>query len=99
MSAVTSLEGRWRVERESGLLPPFGLSKRIAGGRGATLVGPVPVASFRVEGTTLLYAGWPARDELSVGPDGTWRGRGLFLGREFCRFRLVPATEGSPQAV
>jgi hypothetical protein len=92
MSAAKSLEGQWRVEREAGLLPPFGLSKRIRGGGGWTLAAGVPVAPFRVEGTTLVYRGWPVRDELTPRADGTWGGRGLVLGREFCCFRLVPVT-------
>ena len=82
------------MEREAGLLPPFGLSKRIRGETGWTLAAGVPVAPFRVEGTTLVYRGWPVRDELAPRADGTWGGRGLVLGREFCRFRLVPVTMG-----
>ena len=89
---MPSLDGTWRVERTSGLLPPFGLSKTIAGGRGWTRAGGVPIAPFRVAGTTLVYRGWPVRDELEPGPDGSWHGRGYLLGREFCRFRLVPVT-------
>ena len=88
---VSELDGRWRVERESGVLPPFGVTKRICEGRGWTLVGRVPAAPFNVVGTTLVYVGWPVRDVLEERGDGTWEGRGLFLGREFCRFRMVRA--------
>ena len=84
-----SLDGCWRVERESGVLPPFGVSKRIFGNAGWTLLGGVPVAHFRVRGSTLGYVGWPVKDVLTPREDGTWGGRGLMLGREFCRFRLV----------
>ena len=87
---MAKLEGEWRVRRESGVLPPFGLSKRIGRTTGWTLMGGVPVAPFRVVGTTLDYLGWPVRDELTPRQDGTWTGRGVLLGREFCRFRLVP---------
>jgi hypothetical protein len=90
---MATLEGAWRVEREAGLLPPFGLSKTISGGSGWTRAAGLPVAPFRVSGTTLVYRGWPVRDELREGPDGTWAGRGLLLGREFCRFRLVRETD------
>jgi hypothetical protein len=90
MADASSLEGTWRVERVGGFLPPFGLTKRIRDGRGWTLAAGVPVAPFRVAGTTLVYRGWPIRDELAPAAAGTWRGRGLLLGREFCRFRLVP---------
>ncbi len=88
-TAVDGLEGEWRVEREAGVLPPFGVSKRIGPRTGWTFLAGVPVAPFRVAGTTLEYIGWPVRDELTAQADGTWAGRGLFLGREFCRFRLV----------
>jgi len=86
---VPSLDGRWRVERESGLLPPAGVGKRIAAGEGWTTLGGFPVGFFRVEGTTLVYSGVPVRDELTPRGDGTWSGRGLVRGQEFCRFRLV----------
>ena len=88
---MSELDGRWRVERIEGLLPPTGVTKRIAGGSGWTLVGGVPVAFFRVAATTLVYRGWPVRDVLEPRPDGSWGGRGIAFGREFCRFRLVPA--------
>ena len=88
------LEARWRVERVSGVLPPFGVRKRIAGGRGWTLLGPLPLAAFDVRGSTLVYRTLPVRDELEPCDDGTWLGRGLVRGREFCRFRLVPQAPG-----
>ena len=81
--------GRWRVERVGGLLPP-GLRKRIGRSGGSTRLGPLPLAVFRVRGTTLEYRILPIRDELTPAGDGTWLGRGLLFGREFCRFRLVP---------
>lgn len=96
-AAMSRLEGTWRVERESGLLPPFGVGKRIAGGEGWTTVAGVPVAPFRVAGSTLVYRGWPVRDVLEPSADGTWTGRGVLLGREFCRFRLIPAEETQPK--
>jgi hypothetical protein len=86
------LEGEWLVERVSGLLPPGGLRKRIGKRTGSTRVGRLPIAFFRVCVDTLDYRVLPVRDELSPGRDGTWMGRGLLLGREFCRFRLVRAS-------
>jgi hypothetical protein len=80
--------GRWRVERVGGLLPP-GLRKRIGRGGGSTRLGPLPLALFRVRGRTLDYRLLPIRDELTPAGDGSWLGRGLLFGREFCRFRLV----------
>jgi hypothetical protein len=95
---MSGLDGRWRVVRESGLLPPA-VTKEITGGKGWTLVAGVPVAPFRVEGTTLRYLLVPVRDELEPRCEGGWSGRGLLVGREFCRFRLERATEGSPLPV
>lgn len=86
---MADLDGDWRVEREAGVLLPLGLTKRIRGGSGWTAVAGIPAAFFRVEGTTLVYRGLPLRDELEPRPDGGWDGRGLALGREFCRFRLI----------
>lgn len=85
---TAELVGRWRVERVSGVLPPF-LRKSIGSERGWTALGRFPVAPFRVRGWTLDYAVWPVRDELAPGEGDDWIGRGLLFGREFCRFRLV----------
>jgi hypothetical protein len=93
---VSDLEGIWRVERVSGVLLPFGVGKRIRGREGWTTVGGVPAAPFRIAGRTLVYRGWPVRDLLEPRGDGTWSGRSYLLGREFCRFRLVPADRAQP---
>jgi hypothetical protein len=84
------LNGAWRVERLSGLLPPLRIRKRIEGPSGVTLVGPLALP-FRVQGTTLRYRG-PLRafaDELEASGEG-FLGRATVLGREYARFRLVP---------
>jgi hypothetical protein len=49
----------------------------------------LPIAPFRVCGKTLDYRFLTVRDELAPLGDGTWVERGLLLGRQFCRFRLV----------
>ena len=72
---MSRLDGVWRVEREAGALPPFGLSKRIFGPSGWTLVAGVPAAHFSVHGPaephgTPDYEAWPVRDELTPGDDG-----------------------------
>jgi hypothetical protein len=87
------LAGHWRVERTSGLLPPFGVRKRIGQTNGLTWLGPLPLGFFQVRGRTLHYAGWPVRDELKPTERGEWVGRGLIFGRQFCTFRLVRAPE------
>ena len=86
---MSSTEGSWRVEREAGLLPPKGVSKLIWSDRGYSALFGIPVAWFRLAGGRLHYLGLPVVDELSELPDGSWSGRGLVLGREFCRFRMV----------
>jgi hypothetical protein len=87
---MESLDGDWRVERESGLLPPGGVSKRIRGAVGVTRVLGIPVAPFRVVGDSLKYFVLPIRDELFLDEERNIRGRGLLWGLEFCRFKLVP---------
>src|SRR3954463_14638599 len=56
--------GRFRVRRVSGLLPPFGVTKRIDGSRGMTYLFGVPVGAFRVIGRRFVYKWWPIVDEL-----------------------------------
>jgi hypothetical protein len=48
------LDGTWRVERLSGVLPPLPIRKRITGDSGVTRIGLVRLP-FRVEGMTLRY--------------------------------------------
>jgi hypothetical protein len=88
--AVGSLDGDWRVERVSGVLPPVSISKHVQGTSGVTRVGPFRIP-FRVVGTTLRYRP-PLNafaDELEPGDEG-FLGRATVLGREYARFRLVP---------
>ena len=85
------LDGDWRVERLSGLLPPlYGVRKRIRGARGETKVGPLPGVPFRVVGLKLEYhaplGGFV--DLLEREGDG-YAGRATFRGREYGRFRLT----------
>lgn len=94
MASDAAPVGRWRVERTGGPIPLLGVTKRIDGSRGRTCVLGVPVGVFRVDGTRLVYRGWPLVDEVEQAPDGTWHGRGLVLGRlELVRFRLVAEGE------
>lgn len=84
------IDGAWRIERRSGLLPPFGLTKRIEGGRGWTFFFGIPVGSFRVNGRRLEYVAWPVVDVMDPRPDGSWEGSALVGRWEFAQFRLTP---------
>jgi len=93
---MARLDGVWHVERISG--PPLvGVSKRIFGEFGWTLVAGVPVGPFRVrraseEAATLAYLGIPLTDELHADETAGWDGRSLLGSREVSRFRLVKAS-------
>jgi hypothetical protein len=84
------MEGSWRVERVSGLLPPLlPIRKSIGSDTGVTRIGPLRLP-FRVEGTRLRYRP-PLQafvDELEPSGEG-FAGRATLLGREYGRFRLV----------
>jgi hypothetical protein len=82
-----AVTGTYRVERVSGVLPPWGIGKQIRGDRGFTTVLGVPVASFTRVGDTLIYDWLPVRDRLTRDGDG-WRGEGIVGGIRFCSFRL-----------
>ena len=89
---MRELQGRWRVRRTGGLLPPLvGVRKRIQGGRGETAIGPLPGFPFDVDGLRLRYRS-PLRglvDELEPDDDG-FRGRATFRGRRLGTFELRP---------
>jgi hypothetical protein len=89
-AGVAPLQGSWRVERISGLLPPLlPIRKRIAGVAGVTRIGPLRLP-FDVDGRTLRYRG-PLQafvDELEPSGNGLV-GRATVLGREYGRFRLT----------
>ena len=83
------LDGVWKVERVSGVLPPMvGVRKRIRGARGVTAVGPVQVP-FTVAGRTLRYHAplGGLVDYLEPESEG-FSGRATVRGREYARFRL-----------
>jgi hypothetical protein len=86
---MANLDGRWKVERERGLLPP-GLRKRIIGTRGWTQLGPIPLLPFRIVGSSLRYPGLPLRDELVEAEDGTVIGQAYAFGLPYGCFRLTP---------
>jgi hypothetical protein len=86
---VAELDGIWHVERSGGALPPMlGVRKRILGGQGETLVGPLRMR-FDVAGRELRYRApfIGLVDVLEPAGDG-YRGRATWFGVEFGRFRL-----------
>lgn len=95
-STAKPLEGRWRLERLSGALPPLnGARKEIRGEWGKTRFGAVLRLPFRIEKRgdhfALIYR-WPFSmvvDELRKGPDGSWLGKATLAGRTFGRFRMT----------
>jgi hypothetical protein len=96
---VIELDGLWKVERVSGLLPPMvGVRKRIEGDRGETLVGPLPGIPFVVDGYSLRYRALLTGLVDIVEPDPAgFRGRALLHGREYGRFFLRRIDEnGAP---
>lgn len=87
---MEELDGYWKVERIGGVLPPMlGVRKRIEGARGRTTVGPAR-AAFDVVGRELRYRGVFTGFVDVLEPAGPgWRGRALYRGREYGRFRLT----------
>lgn len=84
------LDGHWKVERVSGLLPPLvGVRKRIDGPRGVTALGPLPGLPFEVVGRELRYRG-PLRGLVDVvEPAGDLaHGVAVYRGRRLGRFRM-----------
>jgi len=85
---MADLDGVWAVERTGGVLPPlYGVSKRISGDRGETLVGGRIGVPFQVRGLALHYMG-PLSGLVDVlEPEGRdFQGRTRYRGREIGRF-------------
>ena len=89
---MAELDGVWEVRRTGGALPPlFGMRKRIHGTSGRTELGPLGMR-FAVVGDELRYRRPFAGFVDTLTPvEGGWAGRALYRGREYGRFRLVPA--------
>jgi hypothetical protein len=89
---MADLDGVWKVERVSGLLPPMiGVRKRISGSAGETRLGLLPSVAFAVEELVLRYR-WPLSGFVDLlEPDGAaYEGRTTFRGRQIGRFRMSP---------
>jgi hypothetical protein len=88
LTEEVALDGEWRVERLSGLLPAAGVRKSIQGNRGVTTLAFARFP-FAVIGTRLIYRHLPVHDELIPISERIWRGTGHVIGVGFCTFRLV----------
>lgn len=91
-----SLEGKWQLERLSGVLPPLiGARKEIRGDRGETRFGPFPGVSFRVEERedclALIYRPPFSMlvDEVKEDSEGSWLGKATLGGRTCGQFRMT----------
>lgn len=105
------LEGEWRVERLSGLLPPMvGIWKRFSGESGETRFGALLVWRFRIERRAehiaLVYRSPFSKlvDELWAETEDSWLGRTMLGGFKLGRFRMTRSktrddSRGSSQTV
>jgi ferritin-like metal-binding protein YciE len=86
---MAELDGVWEVRRKSGALPPLrGVRKRIHGGRGETLFGPVPVR-FDLRGRELRYrAPLIGLVDVLEPEDVGFCGRTIWFGRKIGTFEL-----------
>jgi hypothetical protein len=95
MTGSARLDGVWRLERTSGLLPPLALlRKEIRGSEGWTAVGPLKLR-FRVVADELRYRSPLVGlvDVLSPAGADTFAGTATILGRPLGTFRMKRETE------
>ena len=95
LSTIENLEGDWKVERLSGVVPMPGVWKRVRGPRGSTRIGRSPGVPFRLEQrgnyVALIYRP-PLHmmvDELRYEEPHSWLGRATVAGIEYARFRMA----------
>ncbi len=95
-SSASDLEGRWRLERLSGALPPLiAARKEVRGDRGVTRFGPFPGVPFRVEERedclALVYRPPFSMlvDEVRKEPEGSWLGKATLGGHTLGEFRMT----------
>ncbi len=94
--SMDELEGRWRVERLRGALPPLiAVHKEIRGERGETRLGPLPGPPYRVEERedclALVYRPPFSMlvDKVRKETEDSWLGEATLAGRAFGRFRMT----------
>jgi ferritin-like metal-binding protein YciE len=87
---MAELDGVWEVERVAGALPPLaGVTKRIEGNRGETIVAGRVRVPFEVHGRELRYTGLLTGLVDVLAPDGeSVRGRATYRGLEYGRFAM-----------
>jgi ferritin-like metal-binding protein YciE len=87
---MAELDGVWEVERVAGALPPLaGVTKRIEGNRGETIVAGRFRVPFEVRGRELRYTGLLTGlvDVLEPGGESI-SGRATYRGLEYGRFAM-----------
>jgi hypothetical protein len=87
---MAELDGEWKLQRLSGVLPPLvGMRKRIRGEHGATVLpGGLPVP-FAVVAHELRYRPPFSMVVDVLDPDGDgWHGRATIFGRTVGEFRM-----------
>jgi hypothetical protein len=94
--SMNELEGRWRIERLSGVLPPMiAVHKEVRGERGETRFGPLPGPPYGIEERedclALVYRPPFSMlvDEVRRESEDSWLGRATLGGRTFGRFRMT----------
>jgi hypothetical protein len=95
-ASMDELEGRWRVERLSGALPPMvAVHKKIHGKRGETRFGHFLALPFRIEQRedcpALVYrlSFSTLVDEVRKQTEDSWLGETILGGRALGRFRMT----------
>ncbi len=95
-ASMDELEGRWRVERLGGALPPMvAVHKEIHGKRGETRFGYLLALPLRIEERedypALVYRRPFSMlvDEVRKQTEDSWLGKTTLGGRTFGRFRMI----------
>ena len=95
LSTIENLQGDWKVERLSGMVPMPGVWKRVSGPGGSTRISRSPGLTFLLEQrgdyVALIYRS-PLRmmvDELRYEDPHSWHGRATAAGIEYGQFRMT----------
>lgn len=100
LNTIENLQGDWKVERLSGVLPMPRVWKRVGGSSGSTRIWRSPGVPFRLkpcdEYVALIYRS-PLNmmvDQLRYEAPHSWHGRATVAGVEYGRFRMIRIQPG-----